>query len=140
MIESFKQRLHQREKTCLFLDKVNKDLGIESNGAGTDVPRSIPLAPFLFYVFAGVNLLPNVLSEPLKIQNREGIGMLRCHTQNMNHFLGNRPMLTVRACLNPFVQAVRHILNVQRGHEFLQNASSMEEAKLTVKTEREREN
>jgi len=89
-------------------------------------------------MFASVNLFPNVLAEPLETPNRERFGVFRSYTQNMNHLLGNRPMLTARARLNLSVQAVRHILDVQGCHNFLQNASIMEDGKLMVKTERDK--
>jgi hypothetical protein len=79
-------------------------------------------------MFAGVNFFPNVLSKPLELQNGEGGGIFRCHTKNMNNFLGNRPMFPVCACLNLSVQAIRQIFDIQGSHEFLQNATSMEES------------
>jgi hypothetical protein len=84
-------------------------------------------------MFAGVNFFPNVLSKPLELQNGEGGGIFRCHTKNMNNFLGNRPMFPVCACLNLSVQAIRQIFDIQGSHEFLQNATSMEETTVTVK-------
>jgi hypothetical protein len=84
-------------------------------------------------MFAGVNLFPDVLSKPLEFQKGERGGVFRCHTKNMNNFLGNRPMFPVRACLNLSVQAIRQILDIQGSHKFLQNAAIMEETTVTVK-------
>jgi hypothetical protein len=84
-------------------------------------------------MFAGVKLFPNVLSKPLEFQNGERRGIFRCHTKDMNDFLGNRPMFPVCACLNLSVQAIRQILDIQSSHKFLQNAASMEEARRVVK-------
>jgi hypothetical protein len=47
--------------------------------------------------------------------------------------LGNGPMFSMRACLNLSVQAIRQIFDIQGSHKFLQNATSMEETKTTVK-------
>jgi hypothetical protein len=84
-------------------------------------------------MFAGVKLFPNVLSKPLEFQNGERRGIFRCHTKDMDDFLGNRPMFPVCACLNLSVQAIRQILDIQSSHKFLQNAASMEEARRVVK-------
>ena len=90
--------------------------------------RSIPLAPFPVYMFASVNFFPNVLPQPLEIQNGEGGGTFRCCAKNMNNFLGHRSMFPVRACLNFFVQAIRQIFDIESSHRFLQNATSMEDS------------
>jgi hypothetical protein len=42
-------------------------------------------------------------------------------------------MFPVSACLNLSVQAIGQILDIQGSHKILQNASIMEEAKVTVK-------
>jgi hypothetical protein len=42
-------------------------------------------------------------------------------------------MFPVCACLNLSVQAIRQIFDIQGSHEFLQNATSMEETTETVK-------
>jgi len=84
-------------------------------------------------MFACVNLFPDVLSKPLEFQNGQRRGIFRCHTKNMNDFLGNGPMFPMRAGLNLLVQAIRQILDIQGSHKILQNAPSMEEAELTVK-------
>jgi hypothetical protein len=84
-------------------------------------------------MFGGVNVFPDVLSEALEFQNGERVSIFRCQTKNVNNLLGDRPMFPVRACLNLSVQAIRQIFDIQGSHKFLQNASSMEEAKRTVK-------
>jgi hypothetical protein len=42
-------------------------------------------------------------------------------------------MFPLRARLDLPVQAIRHIFNIQGSHKFLQNGSSMEETKVTIK-------
>ena len=66
-IDRFEQRLYKRKEAALLFDKVDENLRIERNRAGIKVIRSIPLAPFPGYMFAGVNLFPGVLAKPLEI-------------------------------------------------------------------------
>jgi hypothetical protein len=42
-------------------------------------------------------------------------------------------MFPVCACLNLFVQPIRQVLDIQGSHKLLQNGTSMEETKITVK-------
>jgi hypothetical protein len=84
-------------------------------------------------MFRGVNLFPDVLSKPLELQNGERRGIFCCYGKNMNNFLRDRPMFSVRPCLNLSVQTIRQILYIQGSHRFLHIAAIMEEHKLTVK-------
>ena len=84
-------------------------------------------------MFAGVNLTPDFFSETLELQDRQGPGILRRLAKDMNNLLGNRSMFSVCACLNLSVEAVRHFLDIQGGHLFLQNGAIMEERKASVK-------
>jgi hypothetical protein len=84
-------------------------------------------------MFAGVRLFPEVFSKALELQNGMRGGTFRCRAKNMNDFLGNRSVFSLRARLNLSIQAIRQILDIQGRHRFLQNASIMEETAITVK-------
>jgi|SRR5437867_12449243 hypothetical protein len=84
-------------------------------------------------MFAGVDLAPDFFSETLEVQDREGTSILRRLAKDVNNLLGNRSMFSACTRLNFSVQPIRHFLDIQGGHLFLQNGTIMEEPKASVK-------
>jgi hypothetical protein len=84
-------------------------------------------------MFAGVNLTPDYFAQTLELQDRVGRGILRREAKDMNNLLVDRSMFFVCPRLNLSVKPIRHFLDIQGGHLFLQNAGIMEERKVSVK-------
>jgi hypothetical protein len=84
-------------------------------------------------MLAGVNLAPDFFAETLELQDRQGSRILCRQAKDMNNLLGNGSMFSACACLNLSVEAIRHFLDIQGGHLFLQNGAIMEERKVSVK-------
>jgi hypothetical protein len=84
-------------------------------------------------MFAGVNLTPDFFAQTLEIQDREGRRILCREAKDMNNLLVHRSMFFVCPRLNLSVKPIRHFLDIQGGHLFLQNAGIMEERKVSVK-------
>lgn len=132
MIDSFEQRPYKREELFIFLDEVDENLSINGDRSGLE-RRSIPPAAFLVHILAGVNLAPDFFPQTLELQDRQGSGIICRQAKDMNNLLGNGSMFSVCACLNLSVEPIRHFLDIQGGHLFLQNGVIMEECKVPVK-------
>jgi hypothetical protein len=77
-------------------------------------------------VSGSVNLLPRGLSEPLEIEDRQGLRGFNRFAQDMRHLLSYRAVLALGSGLKLLVKPVRKIFDVERSHgRFLQSASTL---------------
>src|SRR5206468_3854378 len=80
--------------------------------------RLVPRGPFTVDVLGRIHAGPVLLAQALQFENRQRLGGLERPAEQQRDLLGDGPPLALRPDLQFLVEAVRQVLDVERGHGY----------------------